>query len=349
MWLEKRELQEDMEMIVGCPAIPWSKLEGCTVLVTGATGLIGQTVINALLYANERLNLNVKILALVRELERARSRFAPQLRSHGELSFLVGSMEELPAVDGPVDYVIHGASPTASAYFAAHPVEVIRTAVMGTDRLLELARQKAVKGFVYLSSMEAYGAPTDSAPLREDAPGYINTASVRSCYPEAKRMCENMCAAYWKEYGVPAKSIRLAQTFGVGVPADDNRVFAQFARAAIRRENIILHTTGESRHPYLYTADAVTAILTVLLRGEEGAVYNAANPETFCSIMEMARMVAGELANDEIRVEVHTELGKAGQYPPAHHLNMDVEKLTAMGWKPARSLPEMYRRMMSAM
>ena len=344
MWTENAVFKKDLEQIAASGFIPWDRLRGKTVFVTGATGLIGFTLVSALLYYSMTRSAGIRVLALARDVEKARSKFAPQLAEGCGLSFVPGDVENLPAIEQPVDYIIHGASPTASAFFIKQPVETIMTAVAGTHNALDLAREKHSEGFIFLSSMEAYGAHQGDGPLRESSPTYVVTVNVRNCYPLAKQLCENLCASYASEHGVQASSVRLAQTFGPGVPADDRRVFAQFARSVISRQNIVLQTPGESRHSYLYSADAASAILTVLLLGERGQVYNAANPATYCSIREMAEMAAHELAHDEIQVEIR--LADASKYPPTHSLNLCADKLMALGWHPTVDLPGMYRNML---
>lgn len=341
--------QEDMEYISSAESIDWKLLAGKTIFITGGTGLIGSTVINGLLYANNKYKLNVRIIALVRNLERAKRLFH-NVNAGISLIFIVGSVESLPEVREEVDYIIHGASPTASLYFIQHPVETIQTAVQGTKNILELAKRNQVKSVLYLSSMEVYGAPITDDLIPETQGCSLNSMTVRSCYPIAKRLCENLCVSYASEYGVQVEVIRLAQTFGPGVSIDDVRVFAEFARDAMHGTDIELQTAGTSKRMYLYTADAVTAILTVLLSGKSGEAYNAANPATYCSIVEMAQLVAHEIAHDAIRVHVPTiKLEADSKFPPPHHLNLDVGKIYELGWRPTIGLRDMYLKMISGM
>ena len=147
--------KEDMRWI--CEAdLPWEKLRNSTILVTGGTGLIGMTAINALIYAGRERGLSLSIYAVVRDTAKA-GRVLGSLVSAPEIHLLTGTMEELPSLPEKIDYWIHGACPTASAFMNEHPVEVIRTSVEGTISLLEEARKRDTKGFVFLSSMEAFG------------------------------------------------------------------------------------------------------------------------------------------------------------------------------------------------
>lgn len=279
-------------MIAESSYIPWERLNGKTILVTGATGLIGFNLISALSYAHLYKGLSLKIVALVRNQEKAVQRFYEVLNAGAPLTFVVGDLDHIPAIDEHIDYIIHGGSPTASKYFAEHPVETITSNLNGALHLLEMAKQDRSEGFLFLSSMEVYGGIHQHEKVDEHHASFIDTMVPRSSYPEVKRMVESLCACYAEEYHVPAKVIRLTQTFGAGVRKEDNRVFAQFARSAMNHENIVMFTRGGTERMYLYTADAVTAILTALLLGEDGEAYNAANEQAYCSIKEMAETVA---------------------------------------------------------
>ena len=324
-----------------------SSLQGRNVLITGATGLIGSLVVRALLAWNQKTDMPIKVIALVRNVEKAEKFFKEY--ASDSLEYLVSDVSKVPVENMGIDYIIHGASQTASKAFVNEPVEVAMTAINGTQRLLELAKVNPTRSFVYLSSMEVYGTPENDEKIHEGHSTNLITTDVRTCYPESKRMCENLCASYVSEYDVPAKIIRLTQTFGTGVPYNDGRVFAEFARCIIEERDIILKTKGETMRSYLYTADAVTAILTVLLNGINGEAYNAANEETYCSIYEMACMAA-KLCKNKIHVFIDESdnIRKLG-YAPTLHMNLSTEKLMSLGWKPKYDLSQMYSRMIDTM
>lgn len=343
-WGKREILEADWRYIAEAGCIAWEKLRDSHILVTGATGLIGTSLIGGLMAYNEYHNGNILVLAHARNEKKARELFREYIERNW-LKLFVGDITESLTVNERVDYIIHGASITSSRAFVDKPVETILTAVEGSENLLELAREKQVRGMVYLSSMEVYGTPTDKEPLTEDKMGYINPLAVRSSYSESKRMVENLCAAYVSEYGVPVRIVRLTQTFGPGVELDDGRVFAEFARCAMRGEDIRLQTEGKSKRMYLYTADASVAVLTVLTRGKDAEAYNAANPETYCSIREMAKLVAEALGDSRCRVVVEIPDTPNTSYNPTMEIYMDISKLNELGWHAEKNLREMYERM----
>lgn len=341
--------QEDMATILSDPVVPWNELRGKTVFITGATGLIGYTLASALLQYDLERGGNIRVIALVRDRKRAEEKFADWLAVSGAwLVFTEGTVEDGPEISGAVDYMIHCACPTDSAWFAEHPAETIETIYAGTKYVLELAREKAARGVVFLSSMEVYGEIRTRQKLSEADLGRIDVTSPRSSYPEGKRLAENLCCAYAKEYGVPVTIARLAQTFGPGVDRSDGRVFAYLARCALAGENIRLNTDGSKESMYLYTADAVSALLLLLVRGERGAAYNAASEETYCSVREMAELAAETLGRGAVQVELNVGQGSAGKYRPDGYCRLDVSRLGALGWSPRTGLAEMYRRMAAA-
>lgn len=323
-----------------------SEFEGNKILITGASGLIGKSIVKSLILHNGKTP--VEVYALVRNEEKARKVFSgfPQVNIH----YLVCDVCDLSPENLGINYIIHAASKTASKEFIAEPVEVILNSVEGTKKLLEFARVNPVKSFVYLSTMEVYGAPQTDEKISETHPCNIDTMSVRSSYPESKRLCETLCAAYASEYNVPAKVLRLTQTFGEGVDYNDGRVFAEFARCVIEGRDIILKTKGETERNYIDIDDAVEAIYTVLLRGAVGEAYNAANEDTYCSIYDMAEMVAKEFGEGKIKVIVSDDNNaeKLG-YAKTLKMNLSTAKLKNLGWRPESSLKKFYAKMINYM
>lgn len=346
---DDKNLQEDIDLILLENESLWDKLSGMSVLVTGATGLIGAQLVMALLNANAERNLGMTVYAVVRNREKAEKIFC--YADKKTLRFIVQDIQTQFDFSYNIDYIVHGASATSSKFFVDHPVETILTAIEGTRNILELAKEKKVKGMVYLSSLEVYGTGDfGDKPIREENLGSINCMSVRSSYSEGKKMSECLCASYAAEYDVAVKVIRLCQTFGPGVGYFDNRVFAQFARNIIENKDIVLKTDGSTERNYCYIKDAVSSILTVLLKGKKGEAYNVANKDIFVTIRDMAQMLIEKNSESGCKLvfDVVEDASKLG-YNPKIRLNLDTEKVETLGWHATIDLPEMYERMIDSM
>lgn len=318
-----------------------------TVLITGATGLIGSLLVRFLLYINKVRKINVKVLAVVRNLEKAKSIFGTVNDDY--LDFIVCDLiKDNIVYNGKIDYIIHAAAITKSKTIIEHPVETINLSVIGTNKLLKLALENNVKSFIYISSMEVYGQPTTNGKVNERQIGKIDLSSIRSCYPESKRVAELLCRSYFKEYGLNIKIARLAQTFGAGVLPSESRIFVQFARSIIENKDIILHTSGRSEGNYVYSSDALKALLLLLFKGEPGEEYNVSNEENHLTIYDMAKLVQEQFGNEHTKVRIVIPNENTG-YAPDVKLWLDNSKLKALGWEPKVDLKESYSRLIEWM
>ena len=343
-------LAEDLDLIASDERVEWSKLRGAAILVTGATGYLGSLLVKSLTVANVMRNLKMRILACVRNEEKARTVLRMPL-AHDFVRVVVGGCETPDRIGEAVDFVFHTVAVTESRTMVEHPYETIRVTLDGTRNMLDFARASAVKGMVYLSSMEVYGIPdAEKDGVTEDDLGYVNPLLPRSSYPESKRMAEGMCAAAAHEFGTPVTIARLAQTFGAGISATDSRVFAQFARAILSGSDIVLRTDGSKAHCYCYSRDAIVALLMLLTRGNSGEAYNVSNEKTFCSIREMAeRLIAAHPeSGSKLVFDIPEDVASLG-YPPSSRLHLFSGKMGALGWSPSVGLEEMYDRLMRSM
>ena len=339
-------LEEDFLNIAKSDEYDRSAIFNSTVLITGATGLVGMFIAKALLYMNRECDAGIKLILPVRNRQKAEKTFEGEDLSN--VTFVYGDITDKLDIEGEVDHIIHCASVTTSKFMVTNPVETIHIAYEGTRQMLELAVSKKVKSMVYISSMEVYGSTKEEEnPITEEKLGYIDVHNVRSSYSEGKRICELLCSSYASEYGVPVKITRLAQTFGAGVPSTDTRVFAQFARCYINKEDIVLHTRGESVGNYCYTADVVRGILCVLTEGNNGESYTVVNERTSMMIREVASMIADEMCEGKIKVVFDIPEQNSYGYAPDTKMRLSSKKLNDLGWKASYDLPDMYRRMIS--
>lgn len=342
-------LQQDIETIAKC-IHDFEELHNSTVFISGTTGLIGQQVVKAFLCSNRIYGTNIRIIAHARNKQKFENLYGKLLQRDNFENVISDITEKLPE-SLKCDYVIHGAGVTGNPLrHVEHPTITINTAVLGTHNVLEMAKRCGIKGMVYMSSWELYGI-TDPAKeqIYEDDYGYIDLSVVRRCHGESKRMCECMCIGYASEFDVPVKMGRIPLTFGPGVMDTDNRVFAQFGRSVVHKEDIVLHTAGETMRNHCYVADAIRALLYIMIKGEDGESYNIVNPNTFISIKNMAILVGNlfEDAKVNVRFEIEEEI-KYG-YNPKVICRLNSDKLQSLGWKPMYNLEEMYTRMITSM
>ena len=350
MNLKDNILIEDLQYIASSD-VDFNQFKDKTILITGATGLIGSLLVKSLLYSSYVNKLNTKVIALVRNEEKAKGIFSDFIQ-YGDLEFYIFDLEknEKINISEKVDYIIHAASITTSKVMVENPVGTIKTAIQGTTSILDFAVDKKVKSMVYVSSMEVYGVVNKEGKVKEDELGYVNLQSARSSYPEGKRMCECICNAYFNQYSLNVSSARLAQTFGPGILPGENRVFAQFANSVIEEKDIVLHTLGKSEGNYVYTRDAIRALLMMLYKGKGGEAYNIVNEGSHTTIADMAKMVAEKAADNKIKVifDIPEDLNKLG-YAPDTKLFLDGTKIKELGWEPEVGLLESYKRLIMFM
>ena len=304
-------------------------------LVTGATGYIGSRIIS-------ELQNDMQITALVRNVDKA-TKMLPQ-----GVNYIQADLEDAQTLKNVTDeytYVIHCAAITKSKDMKAHPVEVVKSIVNTTQNIMEVALRCKAQSVVVLSSMEIYGYVENEKEQRtseDTVKGEIDLLNVRSCYPLAKRMAENICFDYWQEYGVPVKIARLAQTFGTGILPEENRVFAQFARSVIKNQDIVLHTDGTSMGNYCGIDDVIKGILLLLEKGENGEAYNIVNEQNTMTIRQMAELVADKIAGGKISVCYDIPKENIYGYAANTGLQLSAQKMCKLGWSPQESLEKMF-------
>lgn len=328
--------------------LPFKDYKKRTFLVTGATGLIGSLLVKALLFCNQRHDLELNVVALVRNKQKAEEILGRE-DEHPELQYVVCDLEKDDIkIDEKIDYIVHAAAITNSKTMVTFPVDTIRASVNGTDKILNLALENNIYGMVYISSMEVYGSVPSQGLTTEENLGIINLANVRSCYPESKRLCECLCTAYSVQHGLNVKSARLAQTFGAGILPNENRVFAQFASSAMKGEDIVLHTEGKSEGNYVYTRDAIIGILLLLTRGKAGEAYNIVNEQSHVTISQMAKLVSDYFGGGKSKVvfDIPESTLNYG-YAPDVKLHLSADKMKCLGWIPEVGIVEAYKRMIS--
>jgi UDP-glucuronate decarboxylase len=337
-------VEEDLRTILA-GSLPWDRLGGKTVLISGATGLVAGYVAEALLYRNELWpGPPCEVVALVRDRERAKERFA-HYGSRPDLRFLVQDVDQ-PVTSGvKPDFIIHAAGNATPRLFGTDPVGTYRGVLMGTHHLLELAHRAQCEGFLLLSSGAVHGVvPGADTVINEHVYGSVDPLDPYACYAESKRMAETMCASWLRQHGVTTRIARLSHTYGPGLRRDDDRAFAQFVYAVVDRRDIVLRGDGSAVRPYCYLADAVDALLRILLVGGDGEAYLLAHVASACSVIELARLLIGLYPDrgSQVRTLASHDPASIVNQDPYHQL--DTSKLMSLGWKPQVALREGFHR-----
>lgn len=313
-----------------------AKLHDQSILVTGATGLIGSFLVEALAHLNETAGAKLTIYAAGRSESGIVSRFGA-LAEQPYFHYVPYDATKPVAFDFAADIVVHAATSAHPMAYATDPVGIMQANLFGTARLLEYLKEQGSGRFLLLSTGETYGENPDlEAGFSETDHGWIDPMLPRACYPESKRAAETLCASYAAQYGVDAVVARLCHVYGPTFTASNSRADAQFIRKALAGEDIVMKSTGSQVRSFCYVADAVNALLTVLARGEKGQAYNVANRRSVASIRQYAETLA-DIAGVRVVFDVPPEVEKAG-YTRVTRAVLNPAKLEGLGWTPRYDL-----------
>ena len=337
--------QRDIDIILNNP-IDWEKYRDKTVLVTGATGRLGMYIVEAISKANIDWNLNITLLALARSAEKLQRIFGESL----QLPYIHPIVQDITqpiSWQGDVHYIFHTAGLASPQDFTTNPVGTLWGHVQGTRNVLELAREKHSQKVFYVSTVEIYGEWKKDEEICENDMGPMKCDNARACYPEAKRLCETMLAAYEMQYGIPYMVVRLCHTFGPGIVLDDGRAFSEFLQDVVEGKDIVLQSDGSAMRTYTYVADAVGAMLLAFTKGKEHS-YNIANLDNLISIRDLAELIADLDPKKKVRVRYAVEKEQMLQYLPFKLAIMNVDKIKKLGWEPQVGTKEAFRYTLEA-
>ena len=329
---ENAKYIDDVKYVAGLP-FPWEKLKGRSVLLSGATGLVGSFFTDVLMTLNED-GLDCTVYALGRNEQRAAARFT-KWQDDPHLVFIPYDINKPLVRDdlGEVDYILHLASNTHPMQYSTDPIGTITTNIIGVQNMLDFACAHQAKRFAFASSNEIYGENRgDVEMFTEDYCGYINCNTMRAGYPESKRCGEALCQAYKAQKGLDVVIPRLTRSYGPTMLMSDTKAISQFIRKGIAGEDIVLKSAGTQYYSYTYVADAVSGLFTVLLCGENGEAYNIADVASDIMLKDLAAIIA-RTAGKEVVFELPDAVEAAG-YSTATKARLDGSKLQKLGWKP---------------
>lgn len=341
--LSLSEYLDDVKYVAELP-LPWEKLNGKSMLITGATGLIGSFLIDVLMYRNQHYSMSCRIIAVGRNAARATERFK-HYENDKTLSFLAHDIQA-PFTKEEItkaDYLLHLASNTHPVQYATDPIGTITTNIIGLINILELGANCGCCRVLFASSNEIYGENRgDQEFFDEDYCGYINSNTLRAGYPESKRCGEALCQAYIAQKGLDVVIARLTRSYGPTMLSSDTKAINQFLKRGIAGEDIVLKSAGNQYYSYTYMADAVSGLLTVLLCGEKGQAYNIADEASDIRLKDLAQIIA-DASGTKVIFELPDAVEAAG-YSKATKARLDGSKVRGLGWAPKENIESGIRK-----
>lgn len=331
-------IERDIENILS-NKIEFKKLENSTVLITGASGMIGSYLLYTLAALNDLQSYNIKIVALVRDKEKLPN----YLKNRADIIVLEQDVCDRISYNEKIDYIIHAASPASPKIMKEKPVDTIMANTIGTFNTLKLAKKNNVKAYLYISSREVYGEPYEwQEQFDEQTYGFVDPLLPRSCYSEGKKAAETMCVSFKEQYGLNVKIARPAHTYGPGMSIYDGRVQADFLKNVVNHENIIMKSKGEAVRTYTYISDVIAGIFFVLLNSDDIA-YNMADENAKITIKELAELLVSLYPERNLKVEMQIDEDNKGCAPFKLGI-INSDKLRKLGWEPKVSLEDGFRR-----
>ncbi len=324
---------EDVRYVANL-TLPWEKLKSKRLMLSGATGLLGSFLVDVIMEKNITDGLDCTIYALTRNTEKAKERFS-RYASDDRLAFISYDVREPFVRDdiGVVEYILHLASNTHPMQYSTDPIGTITTNIIGLQNLLDFAFEHHSARFAFASSNEIYGENRGDVELfDEDYCGYINCNTMRAGYPESKRCGEALCQAYKAQKGMDIVIPRPTRSYGPTMLMSDTKAISQFIKKAVAGEDIVLKSAGTQYYSYTYVADAVSGLLTVLLKGKSGEAYNIAEEHSDIMLKDLAAIIA-QSAGRRVTFELPDSVEAAG-YSTATKARLNGQKLMRLGWKP---------------
>ena len=335
--------REDLRYIAGVPGM--ELLRDRRFLITGASGLIGLCLIDALMDYNRRTGANITIHAVGRSKEKAEARLG-EYYGDRHFHFIEQDVRDPLPPGLEVDYIIPLASNTHPLAYSKYPIETIEINVKGAEHALKKAHECGAT-VLYPSTVEVYGNAREEDPFSEGYTGELNLSNARSCYSESKRTCEALCQSYCAERGTAIKIVRLSRVFGPTMLMNDSKASSQFITKALRGEDIVLKSKGDQFFSYTYVADAVAAMLFVLIHGEIGVAYNIANEKCNVHLKDFAEACA-KIAGTKVVFDLPSKEESKG-FSIATHAILDHSRLLSKGWEGRYGLNNAIQRTISCL
>ena len=326
--------------------LPFEKLYGKTVLISGANGYVPAYFVHTLIALNKYKNADIHILALCRNKDRAESRFSEYI-GRSDFELIIQDVCEPIELINTIHVFIHAASPAGINKRYEDPVNTFLSNVKGAENMLELARKNTCEAFLFISSVDVYGRMDNNERLKESMSGYLDTLNIRNIYSNGKRAAESLCKAYQVKYNVPVYIVRPFQIMGPGPELNDGRLHIDFISQIIEKGQIVLKSDGTVIRTFMYITDAIKAMLTVILNGTPGEAVNIVDETGEASVKELAEIMAGSVVDKNI--DIVFDYGKRNTIEVTGALSVvtgDSTKLKKLGFNCQYTLKEGSSRMM---
>lgn len=325
--------RKDISNIISIQGI--ERLAGKTILITGATGMVGTMLIDALMYLDF-----VKVIAVGRDIHKAKERLGEYFGCD-RFSFICQDVCEPFDKELRADYIIPAASNTHPLAYSQFPIETMMINLKGAEHALILANRIGAE-VIYPSTNEVYGNALGDEDFTEDYNGLLSLNNARACYNESKRSCEAMCHSFMAEHGVKIKIARLCRIFGPTMLMSDSKASSQFIKKALVGEDIVLKSKGTQYFSYTYVAEAVRGLMYVLLNGEYGVPYNISSEKTNVTLRDFAGLCAKVNGKDVI-FDLPDSTESRG-YSVAQRAILVNDRIKSIGFTPIYELEDAIRR-----
>ena len=320
---------EDIDAVLNViPEI--EQLTGRSVLITGAAGLVCSAVVDVLFRYNDTHDSHIHIICAGRSIEKMKERFADMVHRPDFTYVQYDATKSDNRFPIKVDYIIHGASNAFPSLVMKEPVETMLGNFLGIKNLLDLAKKCGAKRVLYISSSEIYGQKDNNEPFSEGEYGFVDLLNPRSSYAISKRAAETLCVSYSAEYAIETVIVRPGHIYGPTASPADTRVSSAWAFDAANGNDIIMKSDGEQIRSYCYCLDCASAILKVLLSGENNHSYNISNRDSIISIRQMANILA-KITGIQLRMELPKESEKKS-FNPMRNASLRSDNLNNLGW-----------------
>lgn len=317
--------------------LKWSDLSGKNILITGSTGMICSTLVETLM---SHKNMDFHVYASGRNESRAQKVFA-RYADNPYFHFIKYDVLEPLDSEKTFHIIIAGAGGASPQLYSTDPVGVMTANFDGVNNLLSYGVKHGLEKFLYISSGEIYGEGTGNV-FTEDYSGYVDCASLRACYPSAKRATETLCIAYGHQYGIDVRIARPCHVYGPNFSDSDKRVYAQFIRNVLSGEDIVMKSAGTQFRSWCYVVDCASALIHILLNGKSGQAYNIADDTSNITIGELAEMIAA-IGGKKVVRDAPSSIEAAG-FNVVTKSVFSIEKLSELGF---RIEGNMYDKMVS--